>query len=230
MKRAGYLILIFLCAISLFAFEPLLPEIDSDDLIVTREYYTLSYSEYHEQAEWVAYELTRNEVLGQFERTDNFRADPAVSTGSASLADYRGSGYDRGHLAPAADMKISDLAMRDSFYMSNMSPQDPSFNRGIWKKLEAIVRQMAYDNGAIHVVTGPVLNRGNFQTIGPNRVSVPEFYYKIILDYREPELKAIGFILPNEKSSISLNSFAVTVDEVERVTGIDFYVALVVTI
>lgn len=161
--------------------------------------------------------------MGQIDRTDNFRADSTVSTGSASLADYKGSGYDRGHLAPAADMKFSDSAMRESFFMSNMSPQDPSFNRGIWKKLEAIVRQYAYDHQNIFIATGPVLNKESFPTIGPNQVSIPEYYYKVILDYREPEIKAIGFYIPNEKGSSPIEAYAVPIDVIEGLTGINFF-------
>jgi len=158
-------------------------------------------------------------------RTNDFRIDYKVKTGSASLSDYMGSGYDRGHLAPAGDMKWSSTAMSESFFMSNMSPQHPSFNRGIWKKLEGSVRNWADDNGEIHVVTGPILN-GQFSTIGYNGVSIPNYYYKVILDYQEPEIKGIGFILPNQKSKSSLQSFSVSIDEVERRTGIDFYHAL----
>jgi len=115
--------------------------------------------------------------------------------------------------------------MSESFFMSNMSPQHPSFNRGIWKKLEGSVRNWADDNGEIYIVTGPILT-GNYSTIGFNRVSIPNYYYKVILDYKKPELKGIGFILPNQKSNSSLQSFAVTIDEVERKTGIDFYHSL----
>jgi len=103
-----------------------------------------------------------------------------------------------------------------------MSPQKPGFNRGIWKKLESTVRNWADDNGEIYVVTGPILS-GSYSSIGSNQVSIPNYYYKVILDYKEPEIKGIGFILPNKKSSQSLKSFAVTIDEVEKRTGIDFY-------
>ncbi len=108
--------------------------------------FALLYSEPHEQPAWVAYLLTDDEVQGTLSRTNNFRADPGISTGSAALSDYRGSGYDRGHLAPAADMKWSSAAMSESFLMSNMTPQVPGFNRGIWKKLEAWVREQAAAN------------------------------------------------------------------------------------
>lgn len=203
-----------------------LPSPIDGEQIIRHTGYTLSYNEEYEVPSYVAYELTRDEVLGGEERDDSFREDPAVRTGSATLNDYRGSGYDRGHMAPAADFKWSADAMRDTFYMSNMCPQEPSFNRGIWADLEAVVRTMAYDNESVYVVTGPVLTDGPYERIGENRVAVPKNFYKVILDYTDPDVKAIGFILPNENSDKSLQSFAVTVDEVERVTGIDFYPAL----
>lgn len=191
--------------------------------IIRHTGYTLSYNEDAEQPSWVAYELTREEVLGGGEREDSFKEDPSVITGSATLADYRKSGYDRGHMAPAADFKWSAEAMSDTFFLSNMSPQAPGFNRGIWADLEAAVRTMAYDNQSVYVVTGPVLTDGPYETIGKNRVAVPKRYYKVILDYTEPEIKAIGFVLPNEASSEPLSAFAMSVDDVEEITGLDFY-------
>jgi endonuclease G len=106
-----------------------------------------------------------------------------------------------------------------------MSPQLPAFNRGIWKKLEELVRTWAVENNSLYIVTGPVLTTG-LKTIGPDKVSVPNYYYKVILDYEEPEIKGIGFIMPNAGSSLPLQNFAITIDSVERFTGIDFYPAL----
>jgi endonuclease G, mitochondrial len=202
-----------------------LPAHSPDDQVIHHSAYVLKYNERYEQAEWVVYRITDEYLLGAVERTDNFRTDKTIKTGSASLTDYKGSGFDRGHLAPAAAMKWSALAMSESFLMSNMSPQRPGFNRGIWKSLEGIVRGWADENDEIYVVTGPVL-RGNLPTIGPNEVAVPEFFYKVILDYRKPELKGIGFILPNQSSKSALRTFAVSIDSVERFTGIDFFPVL----
>jgi len=186
--------------------------------------YTLSYDETHEQAEWVAYELTASEVNGRYERTDNFRRDPKVATGSASLSDYKGSGYDRGHLAPAADMSFTRGAMSESFYLSNMTPQEPSFNRGIWRSLESRVRDWAQNNGSVYVVTGGILSGSYKDEIGPNDVTVPSHYYKVILDYDGPsQSKAIAFILPNRRGTRPLKDYAVAIDEVEDRTGIDFF-------
>ena len=186
--------------------------------------YTLSYNEKYEVPEWVAYELTREEVVTQsVERKDNFREDKAVTTGSATLNDYKKSGYDRGHMAPAADFRWSFDAMNDTFYLSNMCPQTHAFNAGIWSDLEEAVRSIAYEDECIYVVTGPVLTDGPYETIGENKVAVPKYFYKVILDYTAPTIKAIGFIMPHENSKEPLSYFAVTVDEVEDITGLDFF-------
>jgi endonuclease G, mitochondrial len=199
-----------------------IPKISSKDEIISHTGYSLLYNEAHEQANWVAYELTKEETSKLFERTNKFMPDPLIKTGSARDEDYQGYGYDRGHLAPASDMGYSSITMTESFYYSNMSPQVPSFNRGIWKKLEALVRTWAIENNSIYVVTGPILTKG-LETIGPDKVSVPKYYYKVILDYTEPGIKGIGFILPNEGSKENLENFALSIDSVESVTGIDFF-------
>ena len=205
------------------AFDFAWPTYSATDAIIERPYYTLRYSEEHEQAMWVAYKLVADSLARpSFERKDDFREDPRVRTGSASLADYKGSGFDRGHLAPAADFSYDEFALSQSFYMSNMSPQDPSFNRGVWKKLEDQVRDWAKENNAVYVITGPVLNK-KFKTIGRNEVSVPEYYYKIVLDIEKPEVKAIAFLMRNEKSSADLKTFVVSIDELEKLTQLDFF-------
>ncbi len=200
-----------------------IPYTSDGDEIIEHTGFSLLYNEDHEQAQWVAYQLTRDHVYGNLPRKDNFREDPNISTGSAVLADYRGSGYDRGHLAPAGDLSYSEDSLSDSFYLSNMSPQEPSFNRGVWSRLEATVRNYAAHEGLVYVVTGPILTDGPYKTIGKNEVSVPNYYYKVILDYTEPEKKAIGFIVPNEGSKENLEVFATSVEEVEKLTGIDFF-------
>lgn len=207
--------------ISQLEYPALLP----NEKIISHTGYSFIYSEEHEQAKWIAYELTKEETNSLFERTDKFLVDPLVSTGTAENSDYLKSGYDKGHLAPAADMGWSAVTMKESFYLSNMSPQLPGFNRGVWKRLEEMIRSWAIDNSAIYIVTGPVLVSG-LPTIGGNRVSIPNYYYKVVLDYTQPEIKAMGFILPNASSSSSLASFAVSIDDVEKATGIDFFPSL----
>ena len=223
---------IFLLAASLFCLscdkdEPTvfleyleIPSI-SDNQIIQHYAFTLSYNEQHEQADWVAYQLTREEAeSSEFERTNDFRVDPEIITESAELADYQYSGYDRGHLAPAGDMKWSLTAMSESFFLSNMSPQVDDFNRGKWKNLEAKVRDWASISEILYIVTGGVLT-GDLPTIGDNEVSVPEYYYKVILDFENE--KGIGFIMKNELLEQDLEAYAVTIDSVEEITGIDFF-------
>ena len=199
-----------------------IPKTNSKDKIISHTGYSLLYNETHEQANWVAYELTKEETNKIFERTDRFLSDPKVTTRTASNKDYEGSGYDRGHLAPASDMGWSSTAMAESFYYSNISPQTPSFNRGIWKNLEELVRNWAVENNSVYVVTGPVLTN-RLQTIGPNKVSIPNYYYKVVLDYSEPNIKGIGFIIPNIGSKEQLQYYAVSIDTIEELTGIDFF-------
>ena len=227
MKKATFLfVLTLLLPTLLFSQQLELPYYTSSEQIINHTGYTLCYSEKYEQAKWVAYELTIEELRGNVDITDNFRADSKVDTKSASLSDYSGSGYDRGHLAPAADFKWSEQAMRDTFYMSNMSPQKPGFNRGIWRKLESEVRDWVLRDKVLLVVTGPIFNGGALGYIGDDRVAIPTHYFKAILDYREPELKGIAFILPHESSSRPLSSFAVSIDQLEQITRIDFYHSL----
>lgn len=195
--------------------------------IVHHAHYSLSYAEKFEQAEWVAYELTRQELDGpRVERTDWFYADYAIETRSAFYRDYSGSGYTRGHLAPAADMAFDSIAMRESFFMSNISPQLRAFNGGIWRELEELTRDWARESGRLYVVTGPVLTGDPLDRIGTNRVAVPETFYKVLADPDEPEKKSIAFIIPNALSEEPIMSYVVSVDSVERLTGIDFFVNL----
>ncbi len=196
----------------------------SDGDLVEHSYYTLSYSEENEHAIWVYYKLTREMLEGVTARTDNFKLDNLISTLSAHPDDYEGTGYDRGHLCPAGDMTINLVAMSESFYMSNMSPQVPAFNRGIWKKLEATVRNWASVEEEIHIATGPVFE----DTLGtlPNcRVTVPGYYYKVVYDPTE-DSKMIALVLPNARGEKHLQEYVVTVNYVESITGIDFFAAL----
>jgi endonuclease G, mitochondrial len=184
--------------------------------------FSLQYNEDHEQACWVGYRLNSSRLLKEASRTDNFRHDPQITTGTATNADYAKSGYDRGHLAPAGDMAWSDQAMSESFFYSNMSPQVPGFNRGIWKKLEEQVRNWVNDTTELFVVTGPILEEGLVK-IGTNEVSVPKFFFKALLRRTPHTLHAIGFILPNASSNQPLMNYAVSVDSLENVTRINFF-------
>ncbi|MEN9971863.1 MAG: hypothetical protein RIS20_210 [Bacteroidota bacterium] len=184
--------------------------------------YGFVYDETHEQAKWIAYCLTKSEASGIIERSDHFEEDPIVSSGTATDADYAKSGYDRGHLAPAADMRWSTKTMEESFYYSNMSPQLPAFNRGIWKKLEEKVRDWAVELDSLLIVTGPILTP-NLPTIGANKVSIPAYYFKAIVDFKGSKSKGIAFVLPNQGSKLPLMEFAISINELEKLTNIDFF-------
>lgn len=201
------------------------PKIGPYGQFIRHEGYSLLYDEAHEQARWVSYTLTKAATSPRYKRTDVFIPDPKVATGSATAADYKNSGYDRGHLAPAADMGWSATAIAQSFYYSNMSPQVPRFNRGIWKKLESKVRDWAIEFGTVYVVTGPVLTK-DLKIIGSDQVAVPDYFYKVILEYSATGVKGIGFVLPNAGSKKALRDYAISIDAVEQITGIDFYAAL----
>jgi endonuclease G len=206
---------------SIFPEQPELPAPGQNE-IVAHTAYTLSYSETHEQAEWVAYVLTADNAASELvERTDDFREDSSVSTGSAALSDYSGSGYDRGHLMPAGDCRWDETVMSESFFMSNMSPQDPQFNRVRWRFLESQVRQWAIDHGGLYIVTAGVLT-DDLPSIGENEVAVPEYYYKVIVDM--DITKGIAFYMPNTNLNDSqIQNFFTTIDSVEMHTGIDFF-------
>ena len=190
--------------------------------IVSHGYFTLSYAEKHEQAEWVAYELKKEHLSkNDFERP-YFVEDRSVESKSADWRNYKKSGYDRGHLCPAGDRRFSFEAYHETFLTSNISPQNHEFNSKIWNYLEQKVRFWAEKYEGVYVVTGGILKDG-LSTIGEEQVSVPEEFYKIVLDKTEDGYKAIAFIIPNQPTDSSFYDYVVTIDEIEEKTGIDFF-------
>ena len=189
--------------------------------IVVHDYYTLSYDEKYEQAEWVAYELKASQVSHNHFERPFFIADPKVKTQSASWKNYKKSGYDKGHLCPAGDMKFSEKAFDDTFFTSNISPQNHDFNDGIWNKLEGKVRYWSEKFDGIYVVTGGVLNN-NLKRIGRENVAVPDYFYKVLLDKSNGEYKMIAFLVPNEDSQKALSEFVVSVDSLEKLRELIF--------
>jgi endonuclease G len=201
-----------------------LPYYRSDEQIIHHDAFSLSYNEKHEQANWVVHVITKDILAGNVGRTNDFRLDPKVQTITADSADYWDSGYDRGHLAPSADFRWSKNALSQSYYYSNISPQVPELNRESWAKLENLVREWAIESDELIVVTGPVLN-DKLPKIqqGSLRVSIPEFFYKVILDAYGNEKKGIAFIMPNKKPPFRMADYAVSIDSVEALTGLDFF-------
>ena len=198
------------------------PKIDSGESILHHLYYDFVYDENHEQAKWIFYKLYPSYVVKAYDRKNDFRSDPLVVSGSADDSDYRGSGFDRGHLMPAADMVWSKEALSESFFYSNMSPQHPSFNRGIWKRLESRVRKWVTTSDSLYIITGPKLNM-KLNAIGHNEVSIPEYYYKVILKFHRNNMDGIAFLMPNQASKSDLTDFVISIDELEEDLGIDFF-------
>lgn len=204
---------------------PRLPE-SAESQTIEHAGYTVSYNSGLRNANWVAYELTGKEVQGKEPRNGDFIPDPEVKGEQACDDDYRHSGWDRGHLAPAADMKWSKQAMEESFYLSNISPQNHNLNSGVWKSIEELTRDNASRYGKVLVVTGPVFrtNKGK-GTIGKNRVVIPDAFYKVLLiDDGGP--KGIGFYCENAAGKKKLETYARSIDEIEEITGIDFFYRL----
>jgi endonuclease G, mitochondrial len=195
------------------------------DNLISHNYYSLSYSEEHKQAEWVYYKLNSSQLNPTVKRKNNFRKDPKITKNSAALNDYKGSGYDRGHLAPAADMKYNSNSMSESFYLSNVSPQTASFNRGIWKKIEKQIRDWSNIYGELIVITGPILQCEGIGEIGINNITIPKWYYKVVID-PDNYKRNLAILIENTGSFNSVKSFVVTIDQLEEFSGIDFFYRL----
>lgn len=203
-----------------FASESPMPIIPDHSILLSKTAITISYNPNHKQADWVFYPLSINELRNCYSRGDNFRPDPELPEDvSAQLSDYAKSGYDRGHLSPAGDNKWSQDAMNESFLLSNISPQPPKFNQGIWGRLEGLVRAWGMKMGGLWVVTGPILH-DDLKTIGDNNVSVPGAYYKAIITQ---DLKhGLGLRLPTNASS-DLSRYATKISDIENESGLDFF-------
>ena len=200
---------------------------DRDEEILQHHGFTVSYNKKYRLPNWVAWLLTRERTEGKEKRADNFQPDESIKQGPvAEDSDYRGSGYDRGHMCPAADCKYSRKAMNECFLLSNICPQTHSLNAGDWKELETKTRLWAQRYDSIYVVCGPVLEKGHrYSTIGSNKVVVPERFFKVLLRFTAPgQAQAIGFIYENkDELNQPMESYAVTVDSVESLTGINFF-------
>lgn len=193
--------------------------------VIHHEGYSLSYSESHEQAEWVAYELKKAHLAKTNFKRPYFEIDLAVKTGAAHWRNYKKSGYDRGHLCPAGDRRYSQFAHDETFLTSNISPQKHSFNSGIWNKLEQKVRYWASKYNGVFVATGGVLT-GKMKTIGEEDVAVPNQFYKVLIDTNTGKTKMIAFLMSHQDSNRPLYEFVVPVDHIEALTGIDFFADL----
>ena len=172
---------------------------------------------------WVAYSLTKQETTGAYSRENTFYPDPQVKGDPVITKDYSNSGYDRGHMAPAADMKWSEKAMRESFYMTNICPQNQSLNRGDWNDLEELARDWAYKYNEVFIACGPIVTDPH-HTIGQTRkIVVPSAFYKVFLRKKGSTWSCIGFVFPNQSGSRPLMTYVMSINEIEQMTGIDFF-------
>lgn len=184
--------------------------------------YTVSYNPDWCIPNWVAYELTDAECEGTEERAKHFEPDPDVKGFCPSTKDYSNSGYDRGHMAPAGDMKWSEQAMRESFYLSNICPQNHNLNSGDWKSLEEKVRSWSKEFQNVYVTCGPVVS-AHAATIGEHNITVPDAFFKVVLCQNNGQWQSIGFYFDNKAGHKPLRTYCKTVDEIETITGIDFF-------
>ncbi|MBI4902351.1 MAG: DNA/RNA non-specific endonuclease [Acidobacteria bacterium] len=175
---------------------------------------------------WSAYELNADRVVPSTGRRKHFRPDPRISGPSAHDADYRNSPFARGHMVPAADVAWNEDAFRESFYLSNAAPQNPSLNSGKWRVIETRVRHLAKRSDAVVVLTGPVFC-ANTRHIGSGQVAVPCGLFKVVLSVHADKLAMFASVLPNDRNPAEpLAAFAVSVREVENLTSLDFFPAL----
>lgn len=194
--------------------------------ILKRTGYVASYNKTTLLPNWVAWHLTAERTEGSAKRSSvDFAEDTEVPEPRATDWDYYNSGYDRGHMCPAADNKWSKKAMEESFLFTNMCPQNGNLNRGDWNEMEMACRKWAKKYGDLYIVCGPILYKGKHKTIGKNKVVVPEAFFKVVLRTGD-DPQAIGFIYKNTSGNRPKDSYVNTVDEVERITGIDFFPSL----
>jgi endonuclease G, mitochondrial len=217
-----------------------IPELKEGEELICHSAFCLVYDEEHEMAKWTAHIISREIINGAVSRTNDFRIDSLIKTGSAEEVDYflttekddgslkyDGFGYDRGHLAPSADFRWSPVALSESYFYSNMSPQLPEFNRELWADIESFMREYVYNNPGkdLFIVTAPVL-RDDLpkQTRSKNNVSIPEYHYKIGVDMQSK--KGIAFIVSQKNTGYPIESYVVSIDSIEKITGINYFPTL----
>lgn len=194
------------------------------DTLLRYDAFDVHFNSVHGVANCACYELTANELHGDAERPNEFMADERVK-GCPQPTDYAGSGMDRGHLVPAADLKWNEAALQQSFLLTNICPMTKPLNEGGWAKLEEKVREWAVRDSALLVFSGPIVAKSD-TTMAHSRVKVPSRYYKIVMAPCVRPMRVIAFIYPNGHCAGRLEQYAVSVDEVEQATGLDFFPTL----
>lgn len=187
--------------------------------------FTLSFNKDNRTPNYVAWELLGTEVSNEVSRTDNFWQDDEI-TNCTKHSDYTGSGYDRGHMCPAADQKWSSAAMNDCFVMANMCPQLHDLNAGAWETLESKERTWAKRDSAVMIIAGPIYTDDDNKYIEKSKVRVPGAFFKVLLAPYLDEPRGIAFVYPHMKCPGNMQDYATTIDEVEKITGFDFFTSL----
>lgn len=201
-----------------------IPFMADDGTVIEHMGYTVSYNSDYRIPNWVAYELQAEELYGDLDRAEKFSPDPMVKGRQAYDSDYVGSGYDRGHMAPAGDMKWSSQAMEESFYLTNVCPQNHNLNAGVWNDLEKQVRKEARYYGKVWVVCGPIVDSNRYGKVGSNKVQVPDSFFKALLALnKDGKYVSVGFVFPNEAGDNGLASYAMSVNELEKLIGMDLF-------
>lgn len=207
-----------------------IPLIENGETPIVHPGHVLVYDDVHEQAKWTAHIASPELITGDLARIDSFIPDPLIASGTAMMIDYGRSGFDRGHLVPSADMRWDQAALQATYYYSNISPQVPELNRGQWAEMEDRIRRYVHHTERrLFIVTGPIFDE--FPAIlnqlhCENEVSIPKAFFKVIADLDVDTAKAIGFIMENRKLDGPSIGFAVSVDSVEKATGLDLFHAL----
>jgi endonuclease G len=191
------------------------------DQQVQHTFFTVSYNEGYELPSWAAWQLTSEQAKATGTFKEKYTEDPKVTTGTASTKDYKDAGFIIGRLVPSEDMFLSPQAVNETFLMSNTVPFKPAFHKYIWITIENLTREWAKEGNTLYIAAGPVLADAPFGTFGPNKVSIPTRYYKVILDAHGE--RAVGFLIRSNVASGAPKSFALSVDELEKITGLDFF-------
>lgn len=208
-----------------------LPKIKKGEIIIEHTGHTLSYNPEAMLPFWVAYALHAKDMEGEAQRENGFSPDPSPLLKNYQLAEhwhYTHSGWVRGHMAPAGDLKYSQKAMSESFYTTNVCPMDMAFNNGIWKRLEERIRKLAIQFGVVYIVTGPVMGENKNGKVGESDILVPDGFYKAILVPYQGSYISIGFYMDNiaAPKGSKLKDYAVTVNYLEDLVGRDFFAKL----
>lgn len=203
-----------------------MPEISRDDIILDYEGFTVSYNSETLTPKWVAYELTKEEVEGTYSRSGNFSMDLNYYGKQAIREDYANSTWDKGHMAPAADMKWSERAMKESFYLTNICPQNHTLNGKSWHTLEKRVRGWAQQYGSVYTVCGPIYNENRYGKIGANGVHIPDAFFKALLVPYEGAYSGVAFIMGNDSVPHPVSESFLTIDELEMIMDLNLFVNL----